>query len=369
MSGATPSIWQVTSSKSWGGRESLPVDLHLEFTARGITSRLFCAEGSAIAARYGRQPGVTALPFSGKFDSRTLRSMRANLAADSPEVVISHYSHDLFILRRLLPSRNGARLVLVKHVGPGKSKKDIIHRWVYRRVDLVLGVSEYLACRCREAYPIPGDRVTIWHPGVAAGRLAHQPDARHRIRRQYGIKDNDILIGYLARLTPGKGHEELLTAFFSLAAARDDVFLGLPGSASPDEQDFADELESRVHTSPAGTRVILPGFVEKVFDWLNACDIFVNPAPREAFGLNTVEAMAAGLPIVGTSGGGTPEIITDGQNGLLVEPDNPQQLSSALTRLIDRAALRRQLGQAARETFSARFTMQRSADHLLKLVF
>jgi glycosyltransferase involved in cell wall biosynthesis len=365
MPPAVLTIWQVTSSKSWGGRESLPVDLHLEFMTRKLNTRLFCAEGSAIAERHHGRPGITALPFAGMLDGTTLRHLRRELTNRRPSLVISHYSHDLFLLRLVLLGAKNVRLVLVKHVGPGKPKKDIFHRWVYRRVDLVLGVSSYIAERCREAYPLPAERIQVWHPGVAEYRQKMRPDSRRRIRAEYRLTEQDILIGYVARLTPGKGHQELLEAFADLAGTHPQIYLALLGEASAAEQSFAAALARRVTDSPLAGRVIMPGFVESVFEWLAACDIFANPSPKEAFGLNTIEAMAAGLPVLGITGGGTPDIITDSKNGLLAQPGDSHEFVLALARLINDPDLRGRLGQAAREDFLARFALPSAADRLL----
>jgi len=369
MSELVPSIWQVTSSKSWGGRESLPVDMHFAFGERGFTSRLFCAEGSAIAARFGSRQGVIVLPYSGNIDRHCLRVLRRYLTEDRPTVIISHYSHDLFLLRRLLLRTKDSRLVLVKHVGPGKPKKDLFHRWIYRRVDLLLGVSRYIVERCRQSYPIPEWRMKVWHPGIPETRLATQPQAREKIRNAHGLGGDDILIGYIARLTPGKGHKELIHAFTVLAAERPNVYLALIGAASPDEQYYMRELRHLAATARLHERIIQPGFVENVADWLAACDIFANPSPKEAFGLNTIEAMAAGLPIVATTGGGTPDIIVDGKNGLLVEPQDIKHLAAVLGRLFGQPDLRLQLGRVARQDFVKYFTLQSALDRLCNVLF
>ena len=362
------SIWQATSSRSWGGRESVPAALHQVFLTRSVKSTLFCAEDSAIANRYGNQPGICPLPFTGLHDRRTRRALAGLLRADPPDVILCHFSHDLPLLRLVLGREKRTRLYLVKHVGPGRPKKGIIHRWIYRRVDAVLAVSEYIARRCRETYPIDPARVCVWHPGVDTERFEFRPEERLRLRHDLGLQKSDILIGYVARLTPGKGHRELLEAFVSLAASIDNVYLALPGTASVDEQPLAAELRRCSDMVPTGKRVLWPGFIENVPGWLAACDIFANPSPTEAFGLNTIEAMVVGRPVVGTTGGGTPEIITPGQDGLLVEPNNPDHMGAALRQLIEDADLRSRMGQAAQRTVRDRFALPVVVDRLLQLL-
>jgi len=368
MPGSISSIWQVTSSKSWGGRESVPVALHQAFLTRGIDSRLFCARDSAIAIRHGAQPGVHSLPFTGLMDRATRRLLTEDLRDDPPEVILCHFSHDLPFLRLALGRAKKSRLFLVKHVGPGRPKKDIIHRWVYRRVEAVVAVSEYIARRCRESYPVDPGRVLVWHPGVDVTRFRFQADKRAGLRLSLGLRDSDVLIGYVARLTPGKGHTELIEAFVSLAKEIENIHLVLFGTASHGEQCFATELHRMAQATPQGARVLWPGFVEDVPTWLWTCDIFANPSPAEAFGLNTIEAMAAGRPVIGTTGGGTPEIIAHGENGLLVPPNSPHQLADALRQLIEDIDQRRGLGERAWASACRRFDMPVVVDNLLELV-
>ena len=182
------------------------------------------------------------------------------------------------------------------------------------------------------------------------------------------MKESDILIGYVARLTPGKGHRNLIRAFLSLAEKRDNIYLILPGSASANEQSFADDLRALADGSPAGKYILWPGFVENVAAWLSACDIFANPSPKEAFGLNTIEAMAVGRAVVGTTGGGTPEIIAPGESGFLVDPDDADQLTAVLLRLITDAGLRQRIGSAARNVVKNRFSLDKAVGRLLELI-
>ena len=101
---------------------------------------------------------------------------------------------------------------------------------------------------------------------------------------------------------------------------------------------------------PAGVRV-LTGIQAHTKEWLDAwrtADLFVMPTRNEAFGLVYQEAGAAGLPAIGSRLNAIPEIVEDGRTGLLVTPGSVPELTAALDRLISSAALREQLGRAAR---------------------
>lgn len=91
------------------------------------------------------------------------------------------------------------------------------------------------------------------------------------------------------------------------------------------------------------------------------CDLFVAPSRFESFGLVLVEAMRVGKAVIGCRAGGMPEIVADGVNGLLVEPDNAPALTAAILRLVQDPALRAAMGEAGRKLFDEKFTAQRMA--------
>ncbi len=360
-------LWQVTSSRAWGGRESVPLAIHRQLQKIGIGSMVFCAERSQIEKRFTADPDVVALPFRRKIDFKTRKQLAGRFTRNPPNAVICHFSRDLPILRLALGRTSQTRLALVKHLGPGKAKKDLLHRWIYRRVDRVFGVSDYISRRCRETYPLPPEKIQTWHPGIDVKRFALNPAARERVRSQLQLDEQTILICYVARLTPGKGHRDLIAAFGQLAAGRENVRLALVGSAGPGEEWFVDELHALV-AGPIAEKVIWPGFVEDIPAWLWAGDIFVSPSPCEAFGLNTVEALAAGLPVIGTTGGGTPDIITHEDNGLLVSPHSPIELTQTLKSLCDNPIRRRSLGERARSSVVQRFALEQTTAKLVELI-
>ncbi len=105
-------------------------------------------------------------------------------------------------------------------------------------------------------------------------------------------------------------------------------------------------LAGRVHF--LGQRPDIP-------DLLGALDIFVLPSHSEGVSLALLEAMAAGLPVIATAVGGLPEVVTDGVNGLLIPPQDPEALAQALARLLDDPALAKKLGENARRHVEEKF--------------
>ena len=134
-----------------------------------------------------------------------------------------------------------------------------------------------------------------------------------------------------------------------------------PGSAratvvgdGPQREDVADEIR---RLGAEGT-VDLAGERDDVADVLAAADVFVLPTLSEGLPMSVLEAMAAGLPVVAAAVGGVPELVDDGETGLLVPPGRPDALAAALGRLAADPALRRRLGAAGRRRAEAHFDIE-----------
>jgi glycosyltransferase involved in cell wall biosynthesis len=100
---------------------------------------------------------------------------------------------------------------------------------------------------------------------------------------------------------------------------------------------------------------------------MSQIDVLVHPADNESFGRVVVEAMAAGLPVVGTRGGGVAEIVRHGQTGLLARPDDPADLATCIERLVRDAGERRALGRAGRERAISTYSLAACTAGILRV--
>jgi glycosyltransferase involved in cell wall biosynthesis len=154
----------------------------------------------------------------------------------------------------------------------------------------------------------------------------------------------------VARLTPQKGVDVAVRALPSLPADTVLVVLG-EGPERP-------VLEHLARVLGVEGRVFLPGRVPDVAAWLRRATLLVHPARWEGFGLGVLEAMLAGLPVVASRVSSLPELVVEGETGLLVPPDDEQALAAAI---VD-ALARRDLGPAGRERALRDFSVGRMAD-------
>jgi len=207
-----------------------------------------------------------------------------------------------------------------------------------------------------------GSSISVVPYGIAAEDWTVAGEARDQVRRSMEIGPDEVVIGISSRLIPGKGHDALIEAFARLAPVTSPLRLVIAGDGP-----LRSEIEARLQ-SLGDSRILLAGFVTEMPGFVAACDIVVQPTGpelREGFGLAALEAMAAAKPVVVTAVGSLPEVVADGETGLVVAAGDPAALASALERLIDDPALRERLGSAGRERARKHFSVERMAEGTL----
>lgn len=162
------------------------------------------------------------------------------------------------------------------------------------------------------------------------------------------------LIGHVGALDNShKGQLTIIEAARFAAERRPDWYFLLLGSGR-DEARFREAMKGLEN-------IELVGFVDNVGDYLSALDLFVFPSLHEAFGSTLVDAMYFGLPIVATRVGGIPEVVEDGVNGLLVEPEQAEQLFNAMVAILEDESRRSSMSLANRQKTSC-YSVARMTD-------
>jgi glycosyltransferase involved in cell wall biosynthesis len=207
---------------------------------------------------------------------------------------------------------------------------------------------------------ISPDRVQVIYNGVEppAANAAHRLEARAEL----GADPGDVVALAAARLVVEKGHELLLRALAHLPAARSPR-LWIAGEGP--EKDHLDRLIAELGLTG---RVRLLGFRSDVARLLGAADFLCHPSRREGAPNIVLEAMSAGLPVVGLAASGTVELVEDGRTGLLSSVGDPRALAANIERVTTDVELRRSLGEAGRARAVAEFTEERSTDHWMELL-
>jgi glycosyltransferase involved in cell wall biosynthesis len=197
--------------------------------------------------------------------------------------------------------------------------------------------------------------------GIDVDRYA-QP-SNGTLRSLLGVPPGTPIVFTASRAQPYKGIPVLMEAAAALAARRDAVHVAYCGDG-PALKAFRRAAADRALTNfhLLGRRDDVPRLLP------DATVAVVPPVWEEAFGLTVVEAMAAGVPVVATRVGAIPELVQDGENGLLVPPGDAPALVGAVERVLGDDALRARLVARGRATVRERFTIARAVDDLYAIV-
>jgi len=272
---------------------------------------------------------------------------------ERPDIVHSHTWGTLcegFIAARM------ARVPVLVHGEHGtmnlRRRNRIVQRVLWNRVDRLLSVSAALAATMSETVGVKASRIHVIHNGVNVDRF--DSGARHLLRDQLAIRNDEILIVTVGRLEPVKDHEGLIAAVAQIKPSDVPFRVALVGEGA-----LRDRLQAAVERYGLGQVVHFLGHRSDIEHVFAAADIFVLSSRSEGLPNGVMEAMAAGVPVVSTAVGGVSELVVHGSTGLLVPPESPEALARAIEVLLASATTRAAFGHAGRRRAMERFAFDR----------
>ena len=230
----------------------------------------------------------------------------------------------------------------------------------------IIAVSNGMRSDVLNTYPaIPAGRVRVIRNGIDTAEYA--PDPATDVLEQHGVDPARPSVIFVGRITRQKGVPVLLRAAAGLDPAAQLVLC----AGQPDTRELAAEVEGLVADLRAARSGVIwiPEMLPKraVIQLLSHAMVFACPSLYEPLGIVNLEAMACGTAVVASAVGGIPEVVSDGETGLLVPPDDPEALAGALNALIGDPARAAALGRAGRERAVAEFGWQAVAVQTARL--
>lgn len=356
-------------SKSWGGLEMRTIQGAEQLINKNIEVDLLCYPGSQINFEAEKR-GINCIKLkaSGYFNPFQIYHLKKILKRNFCNLIHTQLSKDIWVLVPALKYLgSNIPLVLTKRMESSVIKKDFMHKWLYNRVNLILAISNVIKKNVIETCPVPEEKVLLHYNGVNLKKFDPSFSDREKIRNEFKINENEIVIGMLSRITPGKGYEEILQAAKKLIKENSNLKFLLVGDASPDEIKYEREIKRLVQVLGLQHKAVFTGFREDTVDLLSAMDIFVFPSHAESFGNSLIEAMAMEKPCVAADSHGILDIVIDGKTGILFKNKDANDLADKIKRFIHSPDKRTEYGKAAREYVKNNFDVEKQTEKLIEI--
>ncbi|HEX5011308.1 MAG TPA: glycosyltransferase family 4 protein [Planctomycetota bacterium] len=362
-------VLHVNTERTWRGGEQQVLYLAKGLAARGVEQEILCQQNSVLAAR-ARDAGLLVWErrLHGEVDLPSMRAMADRLREGRFDLIHMHTSHahtlGLVAARLAGRRRPGDRpaTLVSRRVDFSIRKRrllDFSHLKYTWGLDRIVCVSEMIrAVLLRDG--LPPELVGVVHSGVDVARLQGAPDRRADYRREFGVPAGAPLVATVGHCAEHKGQRFLVAAAPAVLERFPEARILVVG-----EGELLPDLKEQARALHVEGRVLFPGFRTDVPALLRAFDLFVFPSHLEGLGTSVLDALAVGLPVVATTAGGIPEMITDGVHGRLVPPRDPAALAAAMIELLEQPERARQMGEAGRARVMAEFTAERMVEKTL----
>lgn len=316
--------------------------------ARGHQNLLACPRGCELARAAEPVAEVHGMPMHGDVDLFMIVRLARLIRRARPDLVHLHSRIGADVMGGLAARLAGVPVIHTRRVDNPEP------RWLvglkYRLHDRVIAISEGIASVLR-AEGLAAERLRVVRSAIDPAPYAG-PCARDSVLARLGLPKDAIILGVVAQLIRRKGHAVLLDALPPLMARHPRLHLCCFGQGPE-----AESLGARSQSLGLAERVHLYGFRDDLAEILPCLDLLAHPALMEGLGVALLQAASAGVPIVASRVGGIPEAVRDGENGLLVPPNDPQALGAALGALLDQPERRRALGAAGRALMAREFSI------------
>ncbi|KAF0150959.1 MAG: Glycosyltransferase [Ignavibacteria bacterium] len=347
-------------SQSWGGMEMYALTTVKQLLKQNIKTELVCFPGSRLYEEAFKENVSThTFGFKSYFNLKTIRNFSSLIKQNKYDVIECGGSKDLWLVVPALKlAGSNVPVFLSKQMASFIFKKDFLHRWIYSRVTKAFAISSMIAKNLEETTPLTKDKIVLLHNAIDTTKFDPSIIDRNKVRSEFSLVENEILIGMIARISPGKGHEEFLEAAEILSTKFFNIKFMIVGEASRGEEAYAQKIKTQAAQINLGSKLIFAGFRKDTPEILAALDIFIFPSHDEAFGIALAEALSMGKPSVCSNFAGVLDIAVDNLTSFLFEKGNGKDLALKTEQLIVSKETRERFAIEARKRAVEMFDME-----------
>jgi glycosyltransferase involved in cell wall biosynthesis len=356
----------VSSARGWGGGEVWLREICEGLAKRGHRTAIACRQESEIMKRLGGG-AVRLLPvrLAGELDPSAVLALRGVMRAERTGLVCCNMEKE-FRIGGMAARLAGVPIVMSREVDR-PIKNTLVNRYFYGRIGSGIMVNSHATRETliTSAPWLASQRIEVVWKGIDTDTPAHARAAA--VREQFHLRSDDVVAGFVGRLDEQKGIIALLEAMKIAAAKNARIKLVIAGDGNQ-----YDTIVEFVKANGLAERIFLAGFRDDVPAFMKAIDFLVMPSLWEGFGYSAVEAMAASKAVIATNVSSLPEIVRDGETGILVPPGSPDPLANAMLVLASRPDLAAAYGAAgairARTLFNLTTMVERTEKFFLETV-
>lgn len=339
-------------SKEFEAHVILPNDGVLVEALRQVGAKVSVLDYPILRRKYFNPKGIADYIRSYNFYAKQIALYAREHSIDMVHNNTAAVLEGIYLKRKLkLPLIWHVHEIIVKP----KAISDFINMLMGRYADKIVTVSQAVANHIKQSPFIKDSQVEVIYNGV--DNAVYYPMDASSIREKFDIAQDALVIGMIGRVNAIKGQNDFIEAVEPLLEKNEQAVAFLAGGVFPGEEWRLEELDNRIASSSVVSQIHRIDYYDKTSELYNMFDIFVLPSIKpDSLPTVVLEAMACSKPVVGYNNGGIAEMVVDDKSGCLVKPNRPQELSNAISLLLDSSEKREKFGrvgyQRQKELFS-----------------
>ena len=339
-------------SKEFEAHVILPNDGVLVEALRQVGAKVSVLDYPILRRKYFNPKGIADYISSYNFYAKQIALYAREHSIDMVHNNTAAVLEGIYLKRKLkLPLIWHVHEIIVKP----KAISDFINMLMGRYADKIVTVSQAVANHIKQSPFIKDSQVEVIYNGV--DNAVYYPMDASSIREKFDIAQDALVIGMIGRVNAIKGQNDFIEAVEPLLEKNEQAVAFLAGGVFPGEEWRLEELDKRIASSSVVSQIHRIDYYDKTSELYNMFDIFVLPSIKpDSLPTVVLEAMACSKPVVGYNNGGIAEMVVDDKSGCLVKPNCPQELSNAISLLLDSSEKREKFGrvgyQRQKELFS-----------------
>lgn len=296
-------------------------------------------------------------------DLRARSALRRAIAEFQPDVVHTHSAKGGLLGRDVASALRVPAIVHTVHGAPFHPYQSPLareffrrcERWAAKRCHRLISVANAMTDLMVESGVAPPEKFTTIYSGMIVEPFINAHEHREEIRSKYGLHDDHVVVGKIARLFHLKGHDDLITAAAHVARQHPNVRFLLVGDGI-----LKEELQAKIESLGLSDHFVFTGLVSpaEVPPLIGAMDALVHTSYREGLARALPQALIAGRPVISYDVDGAREVTVTGETGILVPPKDTVALADAVSTLAGDAQMRSQLGREGQRRFTDQFRHQ-----------